>query len=265
MDLDLKNKVVLVTGGANGIGAAVVRLAAAEGAIPVIVDRDVEAAQILESGLRRDGRQSWIIGVDLSCLDNCAKAVSETVRMCGRLDALVNNAGGNDRVGLEHGSPAEYVASLERNLLHCYNMANLALPVLKQSRGCIVNIGSKTAITGQTGTSGYVSAKGAIHALTREWAAELLPYGIRVNAVVPAEVMTEGYQRWLNTFAHPQEKLKMIVDRIPLGKRMTAPEEIAAMVVFLISAKAGHITGQHIFVDGGYVHLDRALTQREGE
>jgi L-fucose dehydrogenase len=260
MDLDLKDKVVLVTGGASGIGAAIVRVAAAEGAIPVIVDRDVEAAQKLESSLRSDGQKAWIIGIDLSSPDNCAKAVAEAMRMCGRLDALVNNAGGNDRVGLEHGSPAEYVASLERNLLHCYNMAHLALPALKQSSGCIVNISSKTAVTGQTGTSGYVSAKGAILALTREWAAELLPYGIRVNAVVPAEVMTEGYQRWLNTFADPKQKLKMIVDKIPLGKRMTTPEEIAAMVVFLISGKAGHITGQHLFVDGGYVHLDRALT-----
>jgi L-fucose dehydrogenase len=263
MDLELKNKVVLVTGGANGIGAAIVRLAAAEGAIPVIVDRDIEAAQMLESSLHSEGWKAWSIGLDLLPLDNCAKTVAETLRMCGRLDALVNNAGGNDRVGLEHGSPAEYAASLERNLLHCYNMTHLALPALKQSRGSIVNIGSKTAVTGQTGTSGYVSAKGALHALTREWAAELLPYGIRVNAVVPAEVMTGGYQRWLDTFPDPNEKLKAIVERIPLGKRMTTPEEIAAMVIFLISGKAGHITGQHVFVDGGYVHLDRALTQKE--
>jgi L-fucose dehydrogenase len=97
-------------------------------------------------------------------------------------------------------------------------------------------------------------------ALTREWAAELLPYGIRVNTVLPAEVMTSLYRSWLDTFPNPEDKLKAIVAKIPLEQRMTTSEEIAAMVVFLISSKSSHTTGQHLFVDGGYVHLDRALT-----
>jgi L-fucose dehydrogenase len=97
-------------------------------------------------------------------------------------------------------------------------------------------------------------------ALTREWAAELLPHGIRVNAIVPAEVMTPLYRQWLETFPNPEAKLKTILAKIPLGQRMTTPDEIAAMVVFLLSPRAGHITAQHLFVDGGYVHLDRALT-----
>ena len=172
----------------------------------------------------------------------------------------MNNAGFNDKIGLEHGSPDQFVASLGRNLLHYYNMAHYALPHLKRSRGPIVNISSKTALTGQGGTSGYASSKGAILALTREWAAELLGYGIRVNAIVPAEVMTPLYRQWLDTFPDPEEKLKTVLTKIPLEKRMTHPDEIAAMVMFLISANAGHITGQHLFVDGGYVHLDRALT-----
>jgi L-fucose dehydrogenase len=96
--------------------------------------------------------------------------------------------------------------------------------------------------------------------LTREWAAELLDYGIRVNAVVPAEVMTPLYQQWLDSFPNPEAALRSVLAKIPLQKRMTTPEEIATMVVFLLSPRAGHITGQHIFVDGGYVHLDRALT-----
>jgi len=139
-------------------------------------------------------------------------------------------------------------------------MAHHALGALKKARGSIVNISSKTAVTGQGGTSGYVASKGAILGLTREWAAELLPHGIRVNAVVPAEVMTPLYQQWLATYPDPQQKLKEIVSKIPLEKRMTKAEEIAAMVLFLISEQANHITGQHLFVDGGYVHLDRALT-----
>jgi L-fucose dehydrogenase len=152
------------------------------------------------------------------------------------------------------------VSSLERNLVHYYAMAHHALPALKKSRGSIVNIGSKTAVTGQGGTSGYVAAKAAILGLTREWAAELHPLGIRVNAVVPAEVLTPLYQQWLSGFPNPEEKLARIISKIPLGKRMTKPEEIADMVLFLISERASHITGQHLFVDGGYTHLDRALT-----
>jgi NAD(P)-dependent dehydrogenase (short-subunit alcohol dehydrogenase family) len=172
----------------------------------------------------------------------------------------VNNAGVNDKVGLEHGTPEQYAESLGRNLLHYFNMAHFALPHLKKTHGCIVNIGSKTAITGQGGTSGYASSKGAILALTREWAAELLGYGIRANAVIPAEVMTPLYRQWLDTFPDPERKLQSVLAKIPLEKRMTSPDEIAAMVVFLLSSRAAHITGQHLFVDGGYVHLDRALT-----
>lgn len=256
MDLELKNKVVVVTGGAKGIGAAIVKSVAAEGAIPVIVDRDVEAGTQLHSQIPA----SDLIIAELTVAEGSYSAIEKVIEKHGRLDALVNNAGVNDKVGLEHGSPEQYVASLERNLLHYYNMGHYALPHLKKSRGCIVNIGSKTAITGQGGTSGYASSKGAILALTREWAAELLDYGIRVNAVVPAEVMTPLYRQWLDTFPNPEEKLKTILAKIPLQQRMTAPEEIAAMVVFLLSARAGHVTGQHLFVDGGYVHLDRALT-----
>ena len=256
MDLELKNKVVMGTGGAKGIGAAIVKAAAAEGAIPVIVDRDVEAGNRLHSQVPA----SDLIIAELSAAEGSYSVIQKVVEKCGRLDALVNNAGVNDKVGLEHGSPEQYVESLGRNLLHYYNLAHFALPHLKKSRGCIVNISSKTAITGQGGTSGYASSKGAILALTREWAAELLGYGIRVNAVLPAEVMTPLYRQWLDTFENPEEKLKTILAKIPLQQRMTQPEEIAAMVVFLLSARAGHITGQHLFVDGGYVHLDRALT-----
>ncbi len=256
MDLQLQNRIILVTGGAKGIGAAIVRAAAAESAIPVIVDRDADAARKLHSELL----VGEVIVADLSAAESCYAVIQRTIERFDRLDALVNNAGVNDKVGLEHGSPEQYVESLGRNLLHYFNMAHYALPHLKKSRGSIVNISSKTALTGQGGTSGYASSKGAILALTREWAVELLEYGIRVNAVVPAEVMTPLYRQWLDTFPNPDEKLKTILAKIPLEKRMTTPDEIAAMVVFLLSAQAGHITGQHLFVDGGYVHLDRALT-----
>jgi L-fucose dehydrogenase len=260
MDLQIRDKVVLITGGAKGIGAAITRACAAEQAIPVIVDLDAESGRELQAELENSGKKAGLISADLSSAETCSRVVEQTLRDFGGLDALVNNAGVNDRVGLEHGTPEKYVQSLHRNLLHYYNMAHYALPALKKSRGSIVSIASKTAVTGQGGTSGYVSAKGAILALTREWAVELLPYGIRVNAVVPAEVMTPLYKQWLDTFPNPQGKLREVTAKIPLGKRMTQPDEIAATVLFLISGQATHVTGQHLFVDGGYVHLDRAVT-----
>ena len=192
-------------------------------------------------------------------MSQCRAAVDDALARTGRLDAIVNNAGVNDCVGLEAGSPAAFVESLERNLVHVYAITHHALPALKQTRGAIVNIASKVALTGQGGTSGYAAAKGGILALTREWAVELLPAGIRVNAVVPAEVMTPLYREWLSGFPDPDQALADITARIPLGHRMTTPEEIAAAVVFLLSPRSAHTTGQQLVVDGGYTHLDRAI------
>ena len=260
MDLQLKDKVVLITGGAKGIGAAIARGCAREDAIPVFVDKDEDAANLLKKELYTSGARCSAISTDVVPPESCAAVVEQTLGEFGRLDVLVNNVGINDNVGLEHGSPEKYLKSLQLNLLHYYNVAHYALPALKKSQGNILNVASKVAMTGQGKTSGYTSAKGAILSLTRDWACELLPYGMRVNAIVPAEVMTPLYKWWLSTFPDPEEKLKHIVSKIPLGKRMTQPEEIAAMALFLISPQASHVTGQHVLVDGGYVHLDRALT-----
>ncbi len=256
MQLELDNRVVVVTGGAKGIGAAIVRALVSEGARPAVIDRDPEAVASIQDELG----SGIAMVADLRQTESCRHAIAETVRRLGAIDVLVNNAGVNDGVGLEHGDPDRYRESLRTNLHHYYDMAHFALPALKASRGCVLNIASKTALTGQGNTSGYASAKGAILALTREWAAELLSSGIRVNAIVPAEVMTPLYRDWLDTFPDPDAKRTAILSRIPFGQRMTLPEEIAAMACFLVSPRAGHVTGQHIHVDGGYVHLDRALT-----
>jgi L-fucose dehydrogenase len=255
VNLELREQVIVVSGGAKGIGEAIVRALAAEGAVPIVLDRDKTAAHALTHALQLPPA----VVADLRDAEACADAITTITARHGRLDGLVNNAGVNDSVGLADGSPARYRESLRTNLYHYYDLAHAALPFLKAARGSIVNIASKTAVTGQGNTSGYASAKGAILALTREWAVELLPHNIRVNAVVPAEVMTPLYRQWLDTFPDPAAKQAAIVARIPLAQRMTAPEEIANMVCFLLSARAGHITGQHLYVDGGYVHLDRAV------
>jgi len=257
MDLHLNDKVVLVTGGGSGIGAAITLALAQEGAIPVVLGKsplDADFAATLGALCPRH----HFIQLELSEASACAQAVADTVQRLGRIDGLVNNAGVNDSVGLDAGHDA-FVASLERNLIHYYVMAHHCVPHLKASRGAIVNISSKTAVTGQGNTSGYCAAKGAQLSLTREWAAALRNDGVRVNAVVPAEVMTPLYARWLESFDNPQARLDAITARIPLGQRMTTADEIARTTVFLLSDAASHTTGQWLFVDGGYTHLDRAL------
>ena len=256
MDLRLSNKVVLVTGGAKGIGEAICRTLAEEGAIPVIIDKDEMAGESLKKHI---GGKTLFIKTNIISAEACRESVKQVFSVFGGIYGVVNNAGVNDGIGLEGGTPEKFITSLTGNAGHYYFTAHYALPYLKKSKGSIVNISSKTAMTGQGNTSGYVAAKGAILSLTREWAVELLKYGIRVNAVIPAEVWTPMYESWVNSFPNPQEKLKDITRNIPLEKRMTTPQEIADAVVFLISARASHITGQWIHVDGGYVHLDRAL------
>lgn len=260
MDLHLQDKVIIVTGGAKGIGEAISRSLAAEGAIPVIVGRSGKEGEALASELSTGKTAVLNIVEELGDAAACARVVAQTVQQYGKIDGLVNNAGVNDGIGLASGSPEKFMASLQLNLSHYYYMAHYALSHLKSSRGSIVNISSKTALTGQGNTSGYAASKGAQLALTREWAAELLPFGIRVNAVVPAEVMTPLYQSWLDTFEEPEKKLADIISKIPLGKRMTKAAEIADAVVFLLSDRSAHTTGQQLIIDGGYVHLDRALT-----
>jgi L-fucose dehydrogenase len=258
MDLHLKDKVVIVTGGASGIGAAISLSLAQEGAIPVIFGKSPLTPEF-KAQLQALQPRYHFEQFDLMDEQACAQAVAQTLHRFERLDGLVNNAGINDGVGLDAGRAA-FVASLERNLIHYYVLAHFCVPHLKTTQGSIVNISSKTAVTGQGDTSGYCASKGAQLSLTREWAASLAPFGVRVNAVIPAEVMTPLYARWIATFDAPEEKLKNITAKIPLGHRMTTAEEIARMTVFLLSDQSAHTTGQWLFVDGGYTHLDRALT-----
>ena len=259
MDLQLKDKIIIVTGGAKGIGEGIVKVLAKEGAIPVIIGRSKEDNHVTAEAIQADGGKVFQIVAELSIPDQCAQAVKIVISQCGKIDGLVNNAGVNDGVGLETGNYQNFVASLHKNVIHYYLMAHHALPELIKSKGNIVNITSKTADTGQGGTSAYAASNGGRNALTREWAVELLKYGIRVNAVSVAECFTPLYEKWIQSLPNPQEKLKEIKSKIPLGNRMTTAEEIANMVAFLLSEKSSHTTGQIIHVDGGYVHLDRAL------
>lgn len=259
MNLELKDKIIIVTGGAKGIGLGICKVLSSEGAISVIIGRSEADNLKAVAEIQAMGGNAKAIVAELTRPEECERAVKEIVDIFGRIDGLVNNAGVNDGVGLENGNYESFLASLHKNLVHYYLMAHYALPELKKSRGSIVNIGSKTADTGQGNTSAYAASNGGRNALTREWAVELLSYGIRVNAIIVAECFTPLYENWIKTFDDSQEKLKQITDKIPLGKRMTTSEEIANMVAFLLSEKSSHTTGQLVYVDGGYTHLDRAL------
>jgi len=260
MDLHLKDKVIIVSGGAKGIGFGIVKRLASEQAIPVIIGRNEEDNNLAINKLKEENLTAHQVVAELTIPDQCRNAVESVVRKFQRIDGLVNNAGVNDGIGLESGSYEGFMESLHRNVVHYYLLAHHALPYLKKSNGsAIVNISSKTAETGQGNTSGYAAANGGRNALTREWAVELLKYRIRVNAIIVAECWTPLYESWLSTLPDPQATLKKITANIPLENRMTTADEIANMAVFLLSGLSSHTTGQLIHIDGGYVHLDRAL------
>lgn len=259
MDLQLQDKVIVISGGAKGIGLGIAELLSKEGAIPFIIGRNEADNVKAVDQMLAAGNRAFYVTAELTKPEECKKAIDEVVRQFGRIDGLVNNAGVNDGVNLEHGSYERFMESLHKNVVHYYLLAHHALPELIKSKGAIVNIGSKTAETGQGGTSAYAAANGARNALTREWAVELLKYGIRVNAVIVAECWTPLYESWIKTQPSPEERLKQITSKIPLEQRMTTTAEIANTVAFLLSERSSHTTGQLIHVDGGYVHLDRAL------
>lgn len=253
MDLNLTDKVIIVTGGAKGIGAGCTEAFAAEGAIPVIVGRSPDVGKAL---IKKCGR-GHVIEAELTSEEACKNAITETLEKYGRLDGIVHNAGINDGVSL-YDSPEAFMGSLQKNIFHVFTLTHYALDALIESKGFIINISSKVADTGQGATSGYAASKGAMNALTREWALDLAKHSIRVNTVVPAEVMTPLYENWVKTLDDPQKFIREAEARIPFEHRMTTSEEIANTVVFLASDKASHTTGQILYPDGGYVHLDRA-------
>ena len=259
MNLHLQEKIIIVSGGAKGIGEGIATLLAEEGAIPVIIGRDENDNNKFVTSLQANGYKAGQVVAELSDPLQCENAIKQIVANYGRIDGLVNNAGVNDTINLENGNYEGFMSSLHKNVVHYYLLAHHALPYLKIAKGSIVNISSKVADTGQGETSGYAAANGARNALTREWAVELLKYGIRVNSVIVAECFTPLYDKWIKTLPNPEEKLAQIKSKIPLGKRFTTKEEIANTVAFLLSSASSHTTGQLVYVDGGYTHLDRTL------
>ena len=259
MNLNLKDKIIVVTGGARGIGKGITKVLAAEGATVAIIGRDEKDNKELVNEIEADGGKAFQVVAELTVPANCEAAIKSIAQKFNRIDGLVNNAGVNDGINLEHGNYEDFMSSLHKNLVHYYLITHHALPYLIQTKGAIVNISSKTAETGQGGTSAYAAANGGRNALTREWAVELLKYGIRVNAVIVAECMTPLYESWLLRSPDPEQELTNIKNSIPFENRLTTVEEIASTTAFLLSDRSSHTTGQLMHVDGGYTYLDRAV------
>lgn len=214
MNLNLSGKVVLVTS-SDQLAVAIARALASEGALAVILDHPPnQGTQVVEmAGVE-------LIAAELSSAEGCESTVQSCLERFKRMDALVDVAPPARGVSLEHGSTEKFADSLDQSLLPFYSIAHFAVPHLKEARGSIVNIASPSQHK-TVELSGFDSANGAILALTREWAAELLAAGVRVNAVIPRD------------------------------EHAVAPEKVAATVVFLLSDRAAHITAQHFFLDAG--------------
>ncbi|GAA3610484.1 SDR family oxidoreductase [Flavivirga amylovorans] len=260
MDLGLKGKVVVITGAAGiegSIGETILQKLADEGATPAVIDRNARGFGYVEK-LQKRGIDAIFCQADVTNPDQIKSAIQTISEKYGRIDVVINNVGVNDGVGLD-ASYEDFMNSLKLNMVSYFLTVKHALPLLKKSKGNILNIGSKVGLTGQGGTSGYAASKGGVLGLTREWAVDLIKNQIRVNAIIIAESWTPAYDNWIKTLENGEEKLKSIVKKIPLQNRMTTPGEIADTCLFTISNKSSHTTGQFIFCDGGYVHLDRSL------
>jgi len=260
MNLGLKNKIVLITGAAGlkgSIGETILQRLVSEGAIPAILDKNERGNEYVKA-IQAKGTDALFCKTDLTQPAEIEAAINNVISKYGQIDVVINNVGVNDGAGL-NASYEEFMQSLQLNLVSYFLVVKHALPYLKITKGNILNIGSKVALTGQGGTSGYAAAKGGVLGLTREWAVDLIKDKIRVNAIIIAESWTPAYDTWIKTLENATEKLNSIVEKIPLENRMTTPEEIANTCLFTISDKSSHTTGQFIHVDGGYVHLDRSL------
>jgi len=260
MDLELNDKVVVISGAAGikgSIGETMVRHLVNEGAIPAIIDRNDRGFEYVKE-IQKKGIDATFCKTDVTDPNQIENAVNTIAEKYGRIDVVINNVGVNDGVGL-NASYENFLWSLKLNMVSYFLVVKHALPYLKSSKGNILNIGSKVSLTGQGGTSGYAASKGGVLGLTREWAVDLIKDGIRVNAIIIAESFTPAYATWIKTLENGEEKLKSIINKIPLENRMTTPDEIAHTALFTISNKSSHTTGQFLFCDGGYVHLDRSL------
>jgi len=245
---DFTGRVVLVTGGASGMGAASARRFAAAGATVVLLDRNADGAAAVAAEI---GGPEPLVG-DVSDSAFCREAVDATVTRHGRIDVLVNAAGTIHRADSLGTDDADWRRVMGVNVDGMFWLCRAALPhMIEAGRGAIVNFGSIWGGVGSAGSTAYCVSKGAVHQLTRALALDHVEQGIRVNAVAPGEVNTPMLAS--ERAAPPSaEDLQALADATIPMKRLADPDEIAAVVVFLASDDASYMTGEIVHVDAGY-------------
>jgi 3-oxoacyl-[acyl-carrier protein] reductase len=240
------NKVAVVTGSSRGIGRAIATKLAKRG-ISVVINNDKDPQEGLDvmNEIKNIGQDGIYIQADVSDLTQVEKMIEKVVNEFGRIDILINNAGITRDGFLENMDRDDWNSVLSVNLTGTFNCTKSVTKYMKkQGGGKIVNISSISAETGNIGQSNYSAAKGGIISFTKTVAKEYAKYGITVNAVAPGFIKT----KMLETV--PEKVMQKIIGQIPLG-RLGEPDDVAAVVCFLISDDATYITGQLINVNGG--------------
>jgi NAD(P)-dependent dehydrogenase (short-subunit alcohol dehydrogenase family) len=247
----LSGKVALVTGGAQGIGRAIVEKFAREGARVSFLDLEERAGAAAAREAGEGGSAVEFIRADVTREAEVAAAVGEVVRRAGRLDVLVNNAGVNAYADATEMTEAEWDAVFAVDLKGAWLCAKHALPAMKRVRGgSIVNIASIHASLTIAGMFPYAAAKSGLVGLTRSLALDHAPANIRVNAVLPGWTRTRLVEEWFRKQPDPAEAERRVLAVHPLG-RLATPMEVANLVAFVASDEASAITGATLAVDGG--------------
>ena len=239
--MDLNGKVVVVTGGAQGIGLAIATRCVADGARVAVWDLHAEAVVPAVGAL---GTEAFGCVVDVSSMASVQAAMEATLARFGRLDGLVNNAGIVADAQLRKMSEAQWDSVIDVNLKGVFNCGRVAVEALIESGGAIVNISSIVGLSGNFGQTNYAAAKAGVLGMTKTWARELGRKGVRCNAVCPGFVGTAIVKDI------PQNLIEEMVKAVPQG-RMGRPEEIASCVAFLLSADASYVNGATLEVSGG--------------
>lgn len=241
-------RVVIVTGGAKGIGSGCSKVFAKEGGLVAILDRDLQAAEQTAGEL---GENHLALACDVSDEKQIAASVSKVVERFGRIDCLINNAGIHPPdTPIHKMTPEEAIGVIRVNFLSTYTMCYYALEHLKKTKGTIINVSSMTAVLGQRNSTAYAASKGAQLSFTKSLALECADYGVRVNAILPSNVDTPLMRQWASSLADPQAALERIAALQPIG-RMADVEEMGRVCLFLATEDSSFITGQGLHVDGG--------------
>jgi NAD(P)-dependent dehydrogenase (short-subunit alcohol dehydrogenase family) len=249
--MKLEGKVALITGGNRGIGAAMGRLFASEGAKVVLVGRRVELGEAVAEEIRAEGGEAIFIGGDVTDEKTVDDIVARTVDTYGQLDIVVNNAGIAPAAPIEEMDPAVWDELMACNIRSMFLVSRAAIPELRKTKGTILTLGSTFGVVGAGGSTAYALTKAAAISFAKSLALELAPDGIRVNALCPGGTDTEFLHEWFESTGDAEGTQQWLIEAHPLGRLGTTDDQAKA-ALFLVSEDASFVTGHALLVDGGY-------------